>query len=321
MDAFRVFLFDCDMIGELMGHSKPVDAVAVKASLAVTAGEDCVLCLHGQEGSTWTFLKSINLKKTIYSVEMSEDGMLLVQTLGNKMIKMDREGRVLEEMDLGSERVSSKSGNVKVLESDGSIVLEDGRRYEAHQHGINGLVLIKDVIYTWSFDGSIVEYCGGQLTFQKKYMVSGANCVIKYGGRAAVLTHDGRLVDLHGNELLRDARLRGGCQGWSNHEDSSCIINASNSFLRVTASVNETKGQFVAIGGGFIADKDKGVHAIIMAVLAVSCLHTHLAHPLALLSLLTSSMLPSEMINAGSRCTLPPSHTSRSTIGSIMLPR
>ena len=79
-----------------------------------------MLCLHRQEGNNWTFLKSINLKKTIYSVEIAEDERILVQSLGNKLITVDREGRIVEEGSLGDERVSSRSGHVRVLESNGS---------------------------------------------------------------------------------------------------------------------------------------------------------------------------------------------------------
>src|SRR6202021_2980742 len=102
-------------------------------------------------------VKSINLKKTIYSVEMIEDEKVWIQTLGNKLITMDKEGGIIEETSMGDERVSSRSGDVKVLESNGTILISDGRRYEGHQHGINGLTIIKNAIYTWIFNGSIVD--------------------------------------------------------------------------------------------------------------------------------------------------------------------
>lgn len=246
-----------------MGHARAVDVVAVKGSLAVTAGEDYVLCLHRQDGNNWTFSKSINLRKSIYSLEIVDDEKLLVQSLGNKSITIDREGRSIEEVSLGSERVSAKSGNVNLLESNGSIVLTNGEKYEAHQHGINGVIAINNVIYTWSFAGSIVEYGGGRdLTFQRKSSVEGVSGVVEYKGKATVLTYAGKLVDLDRSELLTDARLKGGCLKAIKHEGDLCVINASNALVRINASVEETRGQYVAIGGDFVADKDKKVYAL-----------------------------------------------------------
>ena len=66
----------------------------------------------------------------------------------------------------------------------GAIVLDDGKKYEAHQHGINGLALIKNAIYAWSFDGTIVEYNKEELSFQSKSSVNGANCVVEYKGKS-----------------------------------------------------------------------------------------------------------------------------------------
>lgn len=245
-----------------MGHSRSVDAVAVKGSLAVSAGEDYLLCLHQQEGKNWIFSKSINLKKAIYSLEIIDDEKLLVQTLGNKLITIDKEGKVIEEASLGSERISAKSGDVKVLESDGAIILANGEKYEAHQNGIRGLITINDVIYTWSYDGTIVEYKGKDTRFQRKSQLDGASSVVEYKGKVAVLTYEGKLIDLDKKELLTDVRLKGGCQMAINHDDDLCVINASNALVRINASVEVTEGQFVAIGGDFVADNDKKIYAL-----------------------------------------------------------
>ena len=103
-----------------------------------------------------------------------------------------------------------------------------------------------------------------------------------------------------------------------NYKDHLCIINSSGALLRIGNGVEEMKGQFVAIGGGFLADTNKNIYALD----GNSVLFAHApGTPTCITASPNKEYVALGMTNAGSRSTPQPNHTSKFTTGNTMLPR